>query len=191
MSRLKFFIPVIIFVLVGVPLYFVDNKNSTILPSVLVGKPFPAFALPSVELPVKTITEKDITGEYALVNVWGTWCINCRIEHPYLMELKNRGVKIIGINSNDEDQAAAREWLAKLGNPAVFNIADIDNTLGIDLGVYGAPETFLINPNGEILYRHVGEMNERVWQNEFLPKMDNAIADKTELSQTEANQIDE
>ena len=174
MSRLKLFIPVIIFAVIGVSLFILNKNNhgSSVLPSMLVGRQFPAFSLNGVEDPYRVITEKDIEGEWAIVNVWGTWCPTCRAEHAYLMMLKNRGIKIIGINSADEDQNAARQWLDRFGNPSVFNIADIENKLCIDLGVYGAPETFLINPDGVILHRHVGELNERVWQKEFLPLME-------------------
>jgi cytochrome c biogenesis protein CcmG/thiol:disulfide interchange protein DsbE len=89
-------------------------------------------------------------------------------------------VKIIGLNLSDENQDAARSWLQKRGNPSVFNIADIDNTLGIDLGIYGAPETFLINPSGAILHRHVGEMNEGIWQRDFLPKIETKVDARSE-----------
>lgn len=176
MNRLKLFVPVIIFAVLAITFYLLLGKSTTVLPSALVGRPFPIFALPSVTEPNRVLTEKDLLGDYALVNVWGTWCPTCRIEHPYLLELKKRGVKIFGLNSSDENQDAARDWLVRFGNPAVFHIADTQNTLGIDLGIYGAPETFLINPAGMILHRHVGEMNETVWQRDFLPKIENRVS---------------
>ena len=94
--------------------------------------------------------------------------MTCRVEHPYLLQLSKRGVPIYGINYKDEDSAAKR-WLAELGNPYTDNIADREGTLGLDMGVYGAPETFLIDAEGIIRYRHVGMVDERVWQTILQP----------------------
>ena len=104
----------------------------------------------------------------SLFNVWATWCITCRAEHPYLEKLADAGVPIYGINYKD-DSAAARRWLAELGNPYRANIVDAQGTLGLDLGVYGAPETYLVDADGVVRYRHVGEVNDRIWENTLGP----------------------
>ena len=98
----------------------------------------------------------------ALVNVWATWCVSCRVEHPFLTQLALGGVPIYGINLKDVD-AKALAWLAELGDPYRFSIVDEEGSLGLDLGVYGAPETYVIDRQGIIRYRHVGVVNEQVW----------------------------
>ena len=137
------------------------------LPSALIDKPLPEFSLPSLggEGPLQ---REDVTGQVALFNVWATWCVSCRVEHPYLQQLADEGVPIYGVNYKDEDNAALR-WLAELGDPYVANIADHEGTLGLDLGVYGAPETYLVDAAGVIRYRHVGVVDERVWQQILQP----------------------
>jgi cytochrome c biogenesis protein CcmG/thiol:disulfide interchange protein DsbE len=137
------------------------------LPSALIDKPLPAFNLPALG-EARTLSQTDVTGRVALFNVWATWCISCRVEHPYLQQLADRGVAIYGINYKDDD-ADAVNWLAELGDPYLANIVDREGTLGLDLGVYGAPETYLVDADGIIRYRHVGVVDERVWQNILLP----------------------
>ena len=121
----------------------------------------------------RTLTEELLTGRWQLLNVWGTWCPTCYVEHPYLLELARSGIPIVGLDYKDED-AKARDYLAEYGNPFREVIVDADGQLGLDLGVYGAPETFLINPRGEIVLRHVGEMNQRVWDDKFAPVLQQA-----------------
>ncbi|EKF73921.1 thiol:disulfide interchange protein DsbE [Alcanivorax hongdengensis A-11-3] len=152
--------------LVGL-LYSGLGKDPQKLPSALVGKDVPAFSLPSL-LTDETFTEQSLHGRWQLINVWATWCPTCHIEHPYLLTLAARGVPIVGINYKDE-AGLARDYLANRGNPFVQVISDDSGQLGLDLGVYGAPETFLINPQGKILLRHAGNVDERVWNEEFLP----------------------
>lgn len=134
--------------------------DPTELPSALLNKPWPNFHLQTLEGESKT--ERDLRGQKALVNIWATWCITCRVEHPFLSDLQQRGVRIIGINYKD-DPEAARQWLNNKGNPFVFSIQDRDGKLGIELGVFGAPETYFIDSQGVIQYKHVGEINQRVW----------------------------
>jgi cytochrome c biogenesis protein CcmG/thiol:disulfide interchange protein DsbE len=100
--------------------------------------------------------------------VWATWCISCRVEHPYLQELAREGVPIYGINYKD-DSAAARLWLEQLGDPYRANIVDREGTLGLDLGVYGAPETYFVDAEGIVRYRHVGVIDERLWKGRLEP----------------------
>jgi cytochrome c biogenesis protein CcmG/thiol:disulfide interchange protein DsbE len=109
-------------------------------------------------------------GEWTVFNVWATWCPTCYVEHPYLMQMAFDGINLVGLNYKDEDDAA-RDYLANYGNPFSEIVVDSDGRFGLDLGVYGAPETFLINPDGEVVLRHVGEMNEAVWQEKFRPRI--------------------
>ncbi|PHR67432.1 DsbE family thiol:disulfide interchange protein [Alcanivorax sp.] len=161
------FLPLVGFVLLAVLLASGLGRDPQELPSALVGKPAPSFSLPSL-LTEETYTEESLKGRWQLLNVWATWCPTCHVEHPYLLELAARGVAISGLNYKDE-LPAARQYLANLGNPFTHVIVDADGQLGLDLGVYGAPETFLINPAGEIVLRHAGDLNARVWEEKFVP----------------------
>ena len=107
-----------------------------------------------------------------LVNIWATWCVGCRQEHDFLLRLAGRGdIPIIGINWRDR-RGDALTWLRQLGDPYVASGYDEDGRVGIDWGAYGAPETFLIGPDGTVLYKHVSPLTERIWQNEFVPRID-------------------
>ena len=116
----------------------------------------------------ETITRADVTGEVALFNVWATWCISCRVEHPYLQRLSDEGVSIVGVNYKDRE-AAALTWLKDFEDPYQFSIFDEQGTLGLDLGVYGAPETYFVDGQGVIRYRHVGVIDERIWRGRLEP----------------------
>ena len=166
--RLKLFIPLILFAAMAVFLFRGLSLNPQELPSALIDQPLPQFELPALGQE-RILAREDLLGEPALLNVWATWCVACRVEHPYLQQLADSGVLIYGVNYKDEDGAAAR-WLAELGNPYRFNIADRDGSLGLDLGVYGAPETYLLDADGVIRYRHVGVVDERVWQTILQPR---------------------
>ena len=164
------FLPLVAFVALAVLLASGLGRNPEELPSALAGKPVPEFSRPSL-LNDRTLTEELLTGRWQLLNVWGTWCPTCYVEHPYLLELARSGIPIVGLDYKDED-AKARDYLAEYGNPFREVIVDADGQLGLDLGVYGAPETFLINPRGEIVLRHAGDLNARVWQEKFLPLLE-------------------
>jgi cytochrome c biogenesis protein CcmG/thiol:disulfide interchange protein DsbE len=166
MNRLALFVPLALFIGLSLVLLLGLDKDPTELPSALVGEPFPAFNLPSLEDEQGTLTEQDLKGDVLLVNVWATWCFACRIEHPMLNELSQQGVKIVGLNYKDQ-RAGAKAWLVERGNPYQFNIFDAQGSLGIDLGVYGAPETYLVDAEGIIRHRRVGVVDERVWNAEF------------------------
>lgn len=166
MNRLALFVPLALFVGLSLVLLLGLDKDPTELPSALVGEPFPAFNLPSLKDEQSTLTEQDLKGDVLLVNVWATWCFACRIEHPMLNKLSQQGVKIVGLNYKDQ-RAGAVAWLVERGNPYQFNIFDAQGSLGIDLGVYGAPETYLVDAEGIIRHRRVGVVDERVWNAEF------------------------
>ena len=146
------------------------SNDPSLLPSMLINKPLPAFAVPLLEDPEKMVTAGDLKGEIALLNVWATWCPTCRAEHEFLNTLKQQGVPIYGVNYKDS-RAGALRWLDSLGDPYKLNIDDSAGQLGIDLGVYGAPETFLLDANGVIRYRHVGALDNFVWQKEFVSRI--------------------
>jgi len=142
--------------------------NPNYVPSPLVGKPAPTFSLPSVTNPDELVSSASLAGRVSLVNVWGTWCVECRHEHGFLVELARAGMPIYGLNLRD-DRAAAIDWLDKLGNPYVSSGFDPEGKAAIDWGVTGAPETFLIDSDGTILHKHISPLTARVWQDDFLP----------------------
>jgi cytochrome c biogenesis protein CcmG, thiol:disulfide interchange protein DsbE len=169
MKRLKLFIPLIIFAALGILFWQGLKMDPTELPSALVGRPVPRFQLPTVKEPQRLVTQEDLKGnKYALINVWATWCGPCRQEHPFLLELANKGIPIFGVNARDE-LVLAQEWLDERGDPYRFSIFDQEGKLGLDLGVYGYPETFLIDANGTVLQRKTSVLSDRVWREDFLP----------------------
>jgi cytochrome c biogenesis protein CcmG/thiol:disulfide interchange protein DsbE len=139
------------------------------LPSALVGKPVPAFALEQLKNQQRTLTAEDLKGDIVLLNVWATWCPACRQEHPYLLDLAKRSqLKLYGLNYKDERELAVN-WLEQLEDPYQFSIFDPQGRLGLDLGVYAAPETFVIDHHGIIRKRFAGPIDANVWQKEFAP----------------------
>lgn len=163
-------IPLIVFLLLVVLLYLgFSLKDPHILPSELINKPFPVFELRDLHQPGQMLTREDLLGEVALVNVWATWCPNCVVEHPELLRIsREENIPLYGVNYNDEiDKALA--WLARREDPYRFSIVDDEGTLAIDLGVYGAPETFVLDREGVIRYRHVGPVTPVVWRDEIQP----------------------
>jgi cytochrome c biogenesis protein CcmG/thiol:disulfide interchange protein DsbE len=172
-SRASLFIPLAAFIVIAGLLYAGFSLNDPhVLPSALIGKSFPAFDLPSLGPDgAQRYTAADVRGP-ALVNVWATWCPTCRAEHAELLRIhQETGLSIIGVNYKD-DTAKARDWLEQLGNPYAFNIVDSTGSLGVDLGVYGAPETFLVDASGTIVYKRVGDVNRAVWEREIKPQVD-------------------
>src|SRR5210317_556366 len=165
--RLKLFVPLILFVVLALFLFRGLELDPKELPSALIDRPLPEFRLPGLGQD-RILSRADVTGQVALFNVWATWCVSCRVEHPYLQLLADQGIPIYGINYKDVDADALR-WLDELGNPYLANIADREGSLGLDLGVYGAPETYLIDATGVIRYRHVGVVDERVWETILQP----------------------
>lgn len=143
--------------------------DPTALPSALIGRTLPEFSLPSLEDPQRTVTQADFKGEVALINVWATWCPTCRAEHAKLNRLASQGVVVYGVNYKD-DSEAARRWLEDLGNPYRLNVEDPLGSLGINLGVYGAPETFLIDAQGVIRFKYIGAVDDRVWDTQLGPR---------------------
>ena len=168
MKRSVLYIPLLIFLgfaLIGAIGFFLKDPHQ--LPSALLNKPFPEFS--ATDFSGKKISRRDLTGEIVLINVWATWCPTCLAEHAELLRItRETGLPIIGINYKD-NKPAAQQWLNRYGDPYQFNIQDIDGQLGVELGVYGAPESFLLNSEGVIVYKRVGEINDRIWKAEIMP----------------------
>lgn len=165
-TRLKLFVPLLAFAVLAPLLYWGLGRDPSAMPTALKGKPIPAFTLPSLTTPDAELDQALFAGQVSLLNVWATWCPSCRIEHPYLMQLAEQGVPVFGLNYKDEGEPA-RRWLKDLGNPYREVIFDSSGRLGLDLGVFGAPETYLVDSRGIVRARHVGVLDERVWQKEF------------------------
>jgi cytochrome c biogenesis protein CcmG/thiol:disulfide interchange protein DsbE len=163
MRRFLLFIPLIIFIVMGALFWQGLKLNPTDLPSALIDKPVPEFSLPALQDDTRIITQEDLKGQPALLNVWATWCPTCKQEHAQLNKIaREENVVIYGINYKDE-RGAAKEWLRRYMNPYVLNVSDEQGTLGLDLGVYGAPETYVLDAQGVIRYKHVGAVDEKVW----------------------------
>ena len=167
MNRLKLFLPVIFFIALAMLLWRGLYLDPKVLPSMLIDKPMPEFALTTVEdLPVSNV---DLPDQIFLLNVWGSYCLPCLIEHPTFMRLLEAGeIPVVGVNYRDQKELAL-DWLEDNGNPFSFSILDESGRFGIDLGVYGAPETYLVDADGVIRYRHVSVLDETIWKDEFLP----------------------
>lgn len=166
MKRIALFVPLVVFAILSLFLLKGLDRDPTELPSAMVGESFPTFTLPSLSDNQQLLTERDIDSKVVLVNVWATWCFACRIEHPMLNQLAAEGVNIIGLNYKDKNDQAL-QWLEKKGNPYLFNIVDAQGSLGFDLGVTGAPETYLVDASGTIRYRRVGVVDQRVWDDDI------------------------
>jgi len=169
---LRYLLPVIAFAIM-IPVFVVGlGRNKNELPSPLLEQPAPEFALPALADPEKTVGSESYAGELSLVNVWATWCVGCRAEHEFLMELsRTTDVPIFGLNWRDQREPALR-WLAQLGDPYSETAYDEEGRVGIDWGVYGAPETFLVDAEGRVIYKHISPLTREVWEDEFVPRIE-------------------
>jgi cytochrome c biogenesis protein CcmG/thiol:disulfide interchange protein DsbE len=172
----KYSAPVVIFALLI--LMFVKGldpeRDVNALPSPFLGKPAPQFELPSLTDPSKTVSNANFGNDMTLVNVWATWCVGCRQEHDFLLQLAESGsIQMFGLNWRD-NQVEAQRWLQDLGNPYIATAYDEDGRAGINWGVYGAPETFLVGPDGTVLYKHLGPLNRPLWEKHFVPHLESA-----------------
>jgi len=168
--RLKLFIPVVFFIMMAGFLLFGLTRDPNIVPSALVDKPLPEFSLPSLYPEAGEFSRADVVGDILIVNIWGSWCLPCHIEHPFLLEMSEQdpSLTFVGI-SYDDSMAEDRLFLEERGNPFDYNVVDLGGSLRIDLGVTGAPGTFLVDANGMILYRHIGAIDSTIWKNTFEP----------------------
>ena len=162
---LALFIGLVAFLLIGL------RRDPHEIPSPLINKPAPAFQLKQLQDPTKTFSAAEMQGKVWLLNFWGTWCVACRDEHPLLVQYsKTAAVPIYGVDYKDE-RATALQLLEDEGNPYTLTASDPDGRLSIDYGVYGAPETFLIDRKGVIRYKQIGPITEEAWQKEILPRV--------------------
>ncbi len=173
MNRASLFVPLGIFaliVMIGYLGFRLDDPHR--LPSALLDKPFPEFDATVLGAPERRVSREDLLGAPVLVNVWATWCPTCKAEHEELMRINAlTDLRLVGVNYKD-NAAKALRWLVDFGNPYEFVLEDTDGLLGVELGVYGAPESFLLDADGRIIYKRVGEINSRVWRDEIAPLLD-------------------
>lgn len=167
--RLAAYIPLAVFLGLVVVFTYGLTRNADVIPSALIGKPVPEFTLPPVEGRQLGLSAGDLMGEVSLVNVFASWCAECRREHPLFMQLQaGNVVPIHGLNYKDKPDDAAN-WLDELGDPYTRTGADIDGRVGIDFGVYGVPETFLVDKTGLIVHKHIGALSESALNETILP----------------------
>lgn len=157
-------------ILLVVGLKIADKK--TLIPSPLVDKPAPEFNLPVLGNPEQRMTKESFLGTPYLVNFWASWCVTCRAEHPVITDLAESGlIRVIGFNFRDES-ADAKAWLARFGNPYEVSLVDLDGRTSIDFGVYAAPESFLVDPTGKIVFKQTGAMTHEIIKTEIVPRVE-------------------
>ncbi len=172
---MKRWLPLIVFVGLGVLLaagvWLSRKPDRDALPSALIGKPAPAFDLPLLHDPEHRLSSKKLRGAPYVLNVWGSWCVECRVEHPVLTRFaETKLVRVVGYNWKD-DRTDALRWLEQFGNPFMAVVADTEGKTAIDWGVAGAPETFLVDGKGIVRWKHVGPLTDKVVMAELLPAL--------------------
>ena len=169
MRSLKFVIPLAVFVVLAAFLAVGLTRDPREVPSPFIGKPAPAFRLEQLHDASIAFAPEEMKGKVWMLNVWASWCVSCRVEHPLLVELSRRGtVPIVGLDYKDK-RDDGREWLAKFGNPYALSAFDVDGKVGIDYGVYGVPETFVIDRQGVIRYKQIGPLTKEALEEKILP----------------------
>ncbi|MDP1680666.1 MAG: DsbE family thiol:disulfide interchange protein [Burkholderiales bacterium] len=159
------FVALIIFFAIGL------TRDPREIPSPLINQPAPIFKLQQLQVPAKQFSPADMRGQVWLFNVWASWCVSCREEHPVFVELAKRNlVPIVGLNYKDQ-RPDALQWLTQFGNPYVLSVTDFDGRIGIDYGVYGVPETYVIDKQGVIRMKHIGPVTPQILQDKILPKV--------------------
>lgn len=167
--KARFLVPLGLFLVLAAFLLIGLYKDPREVPSPLIGKPAPAFEMVHLRDASQTFSRDQMKGKVWLLNVWGSWCPACRDEHAQLMEMSRQNVlPIIGMNYKDKN-ADALAWLAQYGDPYTLSVIDPKGAVGLDFGVYGAPETFLIDKNMQIRYKHIGPLTPQVWEGKLLP----------------------
>src|SRR5512146_2975605 len=169
----RFSLPLILFALLVVLLAIGirQSPDKDLIPSPLIGKPAPAFSLPSLTDPGQRVSSAQLRGHWYLFNVWGTWCGSCRLEHPMLLKIKQAGlIPLVGLDWKD-DRGDALSFLKEEGDPYQSIAVDRDGSEAIMWGVYGAPETFLVNPRGSGVYKFIGPITEQTWRQQILPRL--------------------
>lgn len=145
-----------------------SGKDTSAIPSPLIGKPAPALNLPELPMPESRMASNELKGRAFVLNVWGSWCVSCRVEHPIITDLAKSGAIVVGYNYKDTPEDAGR-WLAQFGNPFALILQDTDGRAALDWGIYGAPETFVIDADGIVRFKHVGPLTAEVVTDKILP----------------------
>ena len=166
----KFLLPLGLFIVLVGFLAVGLNRDPREVPSPLVGKPAPSFELAQLAEPARTFAPKDMQGKVWLLNVWASWCVSCRQEHPVLVEYSKKGVPVVGLDYKDQREDGLR-WLKQFGDPYLLSAWDGDGRVGIDYGVYGVPETYLIDKTGVIRHKHIGPVTPETMEQKILPMM--------------------
>ena len=174
---MKRWLPLAAFLLIGVLLaagvWMSGRENREALPSPLIGKAAPAFSLPVLHEPGRTVSSAELRGQPYVLNVWGSWCVSCRVEHPVITELAKSGALVVGYNYKDTPEDAGR-WLAQFGNPFALVVQDADGQAALDWGIYGAPETFVIDAEGIVRFKHIGPLTPEIVQDKIRPLLEDA-----------------
>ena len=166
---MRYLIPLVLFLVLIAFLAVGLTRNPQELPSALINKPAPEFRVPQLKDPTQTFSSADMRGKVWMLNVWASWCVACRDEHPFLFEYAKSGVvPIYGLNYKDQRDAALA-WLNEFGDPYLASAVDLEGRVGMDYGVYGAPETYIIDKRGMIRLKHVGPVTPDIWSKEVLP----------------------
>ena len=168
--RSALIVPLAVFAVVAVALGIGLGLKPAEIPSALIGKPVPEFALPAVEGMGQALSSADLKGQVSIVNVFASSCVPCRVEHPLWEEVAKAGIPLYGLNYKDTP-ANASAWLGQLGNPYTRTGADINGRVGIDFGVYGVPETFVVDADGVIRLKHIGPVDRTILETQILPKV--------------------
>jgi cytochrome c biogenesis protein CcmG/thiol:disulfide interchange protein DsbE len=177
-KSMRALLPLALFAALVALLFFGLGTDPRKVPSPLVGKPVPKFTLPTLQDPSRTVSDADLRGQVSLVNVWFSTCVSCRAEHRQLMAIaKESGVQIVGLNWKEGDRGDALAMLRQFGNPYHVVAFDEDGRVGIDWGVYGAPETFVIDRKGTIRYKQIGPIDQTVWEQTLRPIVDQLKAE--------------
>ena len=165
----RYLLPLLVFVLLAGFLAVGLKRDPREVPSPLIDKPAPAFSLPQLDAPGQQVSPKDLLGQVWLLNVWASWCVACRQEHPLLVDVSKAGqVKLYGLNYKDKREDALG-WLQQFGNPYLKSMSDTEGLVGIDYGVYGVPETFVIDKQGVIRYKQIGPVTPEALRDTLLP----------------------
>lgn len=169
MKSLRFLIPLALFVVLAGFLAVGLKLDPREVPSPLIGKDAPAFSLPRLDDPARMIRRDELLGRVYVLNVWASWCTPCRAEHPLIVDFAKRSnVPVYGLNYKDK-RDAAQAWLQQLGDPYLATLVDADGRAGIDFGVYGVPETFVVDAKGVIRYKHIGPLTENAIRTQLEP----------------------
>ena len=171
----RFLLPLTVFLLMVGLLGYGLGLDPKKVPSPLIDKPAPEFSLSMLEDPTRTLSNRDLEGQVWVLNVWASWCVSCRAEHEVITSLARRNlVTVVGLNYKDESEEATR-WLGQFGNPYAVSLVDSDGRTGIDWGVYGVPETFIVGADGRIKYKHIGPVTHESLESEIMPVIEELL----------------